>query len=101
MQEEQKVINSIPKIVTVELKEVQVHQKAQEDESEDQHKSILIPFEQAEENESIESDHSEILEGILLGGILGLCEIIDLYRPPDSKGSMNQSKHRRRSNKYL
>lgn len=103
-QEEQQLINSIPRLIKVESEKAQVHQKAQEDEiqkSEDQHKSVLMPLKQAEENESTESDYSGILEGIVLGGISGLCKIIDSYRSTDSKGSMNQSEHWRRSNKYL
>ena len=83
LQEEQQLIDSIPRLIRVKLKEAQTHQKAQEDEiqkSEDQHKPIPVSLEQAEEYESTESDSSEILEGILLGGILGLCEGIDRYR---------------------
>lgn len=60
-----------------------------------------IPAKQVEENETIASDHSESIVGIVLAGILGLCEGIDSYRPPGSKGSMNQSENGRRFNKYL
>jgi len=84
-QEDQQVIDSIPRLVKVELKEAQVHQKAQEDE--------IQTLEQSEENESTESDHSEILQEAVLAMILGLCEGIGSYRPPDRKGP--------RFNKYL
>ena len=70
---------------------MEYRKKAQEDE--DQHKPIPMPLKQAEENGSTESDHSEILWGIILGAISGLCEGIGSYRPSGSKIS--------RSNKYL
>jgi len=91
VQEEQQVVDSIPRLIKVELKEAQ---ESEIQKSENQRKPILMPLKQAEdeENESI-ADHSEILQEAVLAGISGLCEGIDSYRPPDRKAP--------RFNKYL
>jgi len=81
-QEDQQVVDSIPRLVKVNLK------KAQEDEiqkSEDQHKPISVSLRQVEGNETIVSDHSGILLESISAGFIGFCEGFDSYRPPDRK----------------
>ena len=92
-QEEQRMIDSTPGIIKVKVKEIQVHQKAQDDEiqkSKDQHRLFPVSLKQAEENENTKSESSGILEGAILGTIQGICEVIDSYYSIDSKNPMNQ-----------
>lgn len=84
VQDNQQLREMQPRLVKVELKEAQVHQEAQDDETQ--------TLKQAEKTESTDSNFSEILV-IAASAILGLCEGIDSYRPPYSKSD--------RFNKYL